>query len=72
MERVAVSLPLEGSYQQLVGFLGEVERSSRFLTVDRISLRGDDEGAADLQVEMSAFMRLPDGARATKGRNRGR
>ena len=71
VERVAVSLPLEGSYQQLVGFLGEVERSSRFLTVDRISLRGDDEGAADLQVEMSAFMRLPDGARI-KGRNRGR
>ena len=72
VERVAVSLPLEGSYQQLVGFLGEVERSSRFLTVDRISLRGDDEGAADLQVEMSAFMRLPDGARTRKGRKSGR
>ena len=59
VERVAVTVPLEGSYEQLVGFLGEVERSPRFLTVDRISLRGDDEGEAALQVEMSAFMRLP-------------
>jgi len=62
VERVAVLLPLEGSYEQLVGFLGQVERSPRFLTVDRISLRGDEEGEAALQVEMSAFMRLAAGA----------
>jgi Tfp pilus assembly protein PilO len=59
LERVAVVLPLEGSYEQLVGFLQEVERSSRFLTVDRISLRGKEDQEATLQVEMSAFMRLP-------------
>jgi Tfp pilus assembly protein PilO len=67
VERVAVVLPLEGSYQQLVGFLGAVERSPRFLTVDRISLRGDDEGEAALQVEMSAFMRLPAGLSGRPG-----
>ena len=60
-------LPLEGSYEQLVGFLGEVERSPRFLTVDRISLRGDDEGEAALQVELSAFMRLPEGLSGRPG-----
>jgi Tfp pilus assembly protein PilO len=58
VERLAVSLPLTGSYEQLVGFLREVERSERFLTVNRISLRGHRQGGADLQVEMSAFMRL--------------
>jgi Tfp pilus assembly protein PilO len=58
VERVAVTLPLEGSYQQLVGFLREVERSERFLTVDGVSLRGEPGGEANLQVEMSAFMRL--------------
>ena len=59
LERVSVVLPLGGSYGQLVGFLQEVERSPRFLTVDRISLRGDEDSEASLQVEMSAFMRLP-------------
>jgi Tfp pilus assembly protein PilO len=58
VERVAVTLPLEGSYRQLVGFLREVERSERFLTVDGVSLRGEPGGEANLQVEMSAFMRL--------------
>jgi Tfp pilus assembly protein PilO len=58
VERVAVTLPLTGSYEQLVGFLREVERSARFLTVDGISLRGQRQGGAALQVEMSAFMRL--------------
>jgi Tfp pilus assembly protein PilO len=61
VERVAVNLPLTGSYEQLVGFLREVERSKRFLTVDRISLRGQRGGEAALQVEMSAFMRLEPG-----------
>jgi Tfp pilus assembly protein PilO len=68
LERVAVVLPLEGSYQQLVGFLQEVERSPRFLTVDSISLRGTADSEASLQVEMSAFMRLPQVARRTGAR----
>jgi Tfp pilus assembly protein PilO len=59
LERVAVTLPLDGSYEQLVGFLQEVESSPRFLTVDGISLRGDADGEGSLLVEMSAFMRLP-------------
>ena len=67
LERVAVTLPLDGSYEQLVGFLQEVERSPRFLTVDRISLRGDDDGEGTLQVEMSAFMRLPAVVRRRSG-----
>ncbi len=56
VERVAVTLPLRGSYGQLVGFLREVERSERFLTVDGVSLRGQPGGEANLQVELSAFM----------------
>lgn len=67
LERVAVTLPLDGSYEQLVGFLQEVERSPRFLTVDRISLRGDDDGEGTLQIEMSAFMRLPAVVRRRSG-----
>jgi Tfp pilus assembly protein PilO len=67
LERVSLVLPLEGSYEQLVGFLQEVERSPRFLTVDRISLRGEADREATLQVEMSAFMRLPAVVRGGSG-----
>ena len=57
VERVGVSLPLEGSHAQLVGCLREVERSPRFLTVDRVAMRADPAGSAALQVELSAFLR---------------
>ncbi len=42
--RVAIKIPLEGSYQNLVGFLEKVERGKRFLTVDKIALsqKSDD------------------------------
>src|SRR5262249_4174770 len=57
LTRIKVNLPLEGSYDQLVGFLQRVERSKHFLTVDRIALSGREEGAANLQVEVSAYFR---------------
>jgi Tfp pilus assembly protein PilO len=57
VERVAVTLPLEGSYEQLVGFLREVEASPRFLTVDSVSLRAENEGGARLQVRLSTYLR---------------
>ncbi len=57
VERVAVTLPLDGSYEQLVGFLREVEASPRFLTVDRVSMRAQNEGGARLQVELSTYLR---------------
>ena len=56
LERVSVVLPLGGSYAQLVRFLREVERSPRFLTVDRVSLQGKAGREASLQVEISLFM----------------
>ena len=70
IERVAVTLPLEGSYAQLVRFLGEVERSPRFLTVDRVAMRAQEGRGTSLQVELSTYLRQPDGAR--KGTPRGR
>jgi hypothetical protein len=59
IEDLAVTLPLEGSYEQLVGFLREVEASPRFLTVDRVAMRADQEGAPTLQVELSTYVRKP-------------
>jgi Tfp pilus assembly protein PilO len=68
LERVAVTLPLQGSYPQLVAFLREVERSPRFLTVDRVALRGGSDGVADLQVELSAYMLATPGENGAGGR----
>jgi Tfp pilus assembly protein PilO len=70
LERVAVALPLEGSYGQLVGFLREVERSPRFLTVDRVSMRAEQAGAAALQVELSTYLRQSPGGRREGRRGR--
>ena len=58
--RVSIRLPLEGSYQNLVGFLAQVERGKRFLTVDKIAISQSSEergGEARLQVELSAFFK---------------
>jgi len=68
VERVAVTVPLQGSYDELVGFLQEVEGSSRFLTIDGISLSSASEGEANLQVALSAYMRLPPGMPMRRGR----
>ena len=70
VERVVVTLPLEGSYAQLVGFLREVEASPRFLTVDRVAMRGDREGGAALQVELSAYLRPSGGGLGEARRGR--
>ncbi len=70
LERVGVALPLEGSYGQLVGFLREVERSPRFLTVDRVSMRAEQGGAATLQVELSTYLRRSPGERKEGRRGR--
>jgi Tfp pilus assembly protein PilO len=71
LERIAITLPLSGSYDQLVGFLGEVERSPRFLTIDGIALRAE-QGSARLQVEISAYLRATPGELALPRSSRGR
>lgn len=70
LERVVMTLPLEGSYPQLVGFLRGVERSKRFLTVDGVALRAAAESGGSLQVDLSTYLRQSPEAR--KSRRRGR
>lgn len=68
--RVAINLPLEGSYAQLVDFLASVERGKRFLTVDRIAIgqnRNERGDSARLQVELSAFFTSAKAARDAHG-----
>jgi Tfp pilus assembly protein PilO len=70
VERVVVTLPLEGSYEQLVGFLREIEASPRFLTVDGVAMRAEREGGGTLQVDLSTYLRQSAEARREKRRAR--
>jgi Tfp pilus assembly protein PilO len=70
LEQVTVTMPIEGSYAELVGFLRGVERSPRFLTVDSVALRADREVGGALQVELSTYLRRPAGARRERRRGR--
>ena len=55
--RLGVNLNLQGSYDQLVAFLDRVERSPRFLIIDRIALNsGTGHEGSNLRVEVSAFL----------------
>jgi Tfp pilus assembly protein PilO len=58
LARFRITVPIEGSYGQIVRFLQRVEALPRFVTVDSISLR-EDTGAAgrstDLNVALSVY-----------------
>jgi Tfp pilus assembly protein PilO len=56
VQRFAVTMPLAGSYEQLVAFLRRMEGFPRFVTVDRVALR-EAEGGAGLDVVVSAYYR---------------
>lgn len=51
--RCEVTLPLDGSYANLSGFLSRVAASRRFLVVDQMSLSKDDERAR-MSLKLSA------------------
>jgi Tfp pilus assembly protein PilO len=54
LERFVVTMPMSGSYEQLVAFLRRLESFPRFVTVDRLSLRQNEAGAG-LDVVVSAY-----------------
>jgi Tfp pilus assembly protein PilO len=56
LQRFSVTMPLAGSYEQLVAFLRRMETFPRFVTVDRVALR-ESEGGAGLDVVISAYYR---------------
>ena len=62
-ERVAIQMPVDGSYKALVGFIERIEESKRFITVDQVSLRASEQGGgAGLAVSLSVYFR-PGGRR---------
>ena len=58
VNRVRITLPADGTYRQLVDFVQRLERSDRFLVVERVQLREQGSGTGgQLDVVLSAFFR---------------
>ena len=61
----AVTLPLDGSYENLISFLDRVESGKRFIVVDQLALSQDEHGAK-MNLKLSALF-IDDGEpRATR------
>jgi Tfp pilus assembly protein PilO len=53
--RFEVTLPVSGTYAQLMGFLDALERSPRFVIVDKVKYQDREGGAPDMNVTLSAY-----------------
>jgi Tfp pilus assembly protein PilO len=54
--RCEVTLPLDGSYTNLTGFLSRIETATRFIVVDQMALAQDDQGA-QMNLKLSAIFK---------------
>lgn len=62
--RCRVTLPLDGSYSNLTGFLSRIAATSRFIVVDQMALAENEQGAR-MSLQLSAVFTEGD-ARATQ------
>lgn len=54
--RCEVTLPLDGTYLNLTGFLGRLETTKRFIVIDQMALAEDEEGAR-MSLKLSAIFK---------------
>jgi Tfp pilus assembly protein PilO len=64
LTRFVITLPITGTYPEVVSFLDQLERLPQFVTVDRIGIRGPStgEGPTDLDLTLSAYFLEEGGA----------
>jgi Tfp pilus assembly protein PilO len=57
MKKVVAGFTFEGTYSGLKRFLSVVERSPKFLTLERIDFlnTGSETGALQLKIELAAY-----------------
>lgn len=74
LTRLKITLPVEGAYTALVGFLRRLERSKSFFTVDELRLSDRSKGSQGhttaLNLSLSAYVRAVPGE--PRGGQRGR
>ncbi len=64
VDQFVITMPVTGTYRQLVNFIERLERSSYFLTLDQVSVRGEGQdavgeggGEAHLAMVLSSYFR---------------
>ena len=62
--RCEITLPLDGSYTNLTGFLARIEAAKRFIVVDQMALAREEDGAR-MSLKLSAIFKEGD-TRATQ------
>ena len=56
LQRLQITMPVEGSYRQLLSFLQGLERfDSQFLTLDQIAVRSGEGGQGHLNLVLSCY-----------------
>ena len=60
--RLEVTLPLDGSYASLTGFLERIESERRFIVVDQMALNEDQGGGARMNLKLSAIFKEKEGS----------
>ena len=61
LDRFVVKMPVVGTYRALVAFVGDLERSSHFVTLDQITVRSQQGGQAQMQMVLSCYFRSSPG-----------
>lgn len=65
LERLLMTMPVSGSYRQLVGFIESLESSPDFLTLDQVQVRGTEGGQeAHLEMVVSCYFRTTTGGQS--------
>ncbi|HVR69562.1 MAG TPA: hypothetical protein VMT87_01845 [Vicinamibacteria bacterium] len=58
LDRFVITMPVSGTYRQLVAFVQRLERSPHFLTLDEVRFSGAGQGGrAELALELSCYFR---------------
>ena len=63
LDRFEITMPVSGTYRQLVAFVQRLEQSPYFLTLDEVQFRGEAKGGADLAIVLSCYFAAEQGER---------
>lgn len=65
LDRFRVRMPVRGTYDELVTFVNALERSQRFITLDEITVHGQQAGEAELNMVLSCYFNSAAGRQGT-------
>jgi Tfp pilus assembly protein PilO len=65
LDRFFFKMPVRGTYHELVAFVHALERSQRFITLDEITVRGQQGSEAELSMVLSCYFNSVPGRQGT-------